>query len=76
MLFFLAKNENIRIIRSEQPNYNREKVIKKSAGNCYSQFPDIIFPKNQKLPCREKPENFFDFWSIFKSQKQDEFLKL
>ena len=42
MLKFLATTKNIRKIRSEQPIYNRGKVIeKKTAGNCYSQFPDI-----------------------------------
>ena len=40
MLNFLATTENIRKIRSEHPIYNRGKVPKKAAGNCYSQFPD------------------------------------
>ena len=30
MLSFLAKNENLRKTRSEQPNYNRGKVLEKS----------------------------------------------
>ena len=42
MLNFLATTENLRNIRSEQSNYNRGKVVKKAAGNCYSQFPDIV----------------------------------
>ena len=42
MLNFLATTENLRNIRSEQPNYNRGKVIKKTVRNCYSRFPDII----------------------------------
>ena len=41
MLKFLATTENSRKIRSEEPNYNRRKVVEKTAGNCYSQFPDI-----------------------------------
>ena len=41
MLNFLATPENLRNTRSEQPNYNRGKVIDKAAENCYSQFPDI-----------------------------------
>ena len=40
MLNFLATTENLRNTRSEQPNHNRGKVVKKAAGNCYSQFPD------------------------------------
>ena len=32
MLNFLATTENLRNTRSEQPNYNRGKVIKKSSG--------------------------------------------
>ena len=42
MLNFLATTENLRNIRSKQPNDNRGKVVKKAAGNCYSQFPDIL----------------------------------
>ena len=42
MLKFLATTENIRNITSEEPIYNRGKVVeKKAAENCYSQFPDI-----------------------------------
>ena len=41
MLNFLATTKNLRNARSEQPNYNRGKVVEKAAGNCYSQFPDI-----------------------------------
>ena len=41
MLKFLATTENIRKIRPEQPIYNCGKVLKKAAGNCYSQFPDL-----------------------------------
>ena len=33
MLKFLATTENIRKIRSEQPIYNRGKVLEKSSGN-------------------------------------------
>ena len=40
MLNFLAKTENLRNRRSEHPIYNREKVLEKAAGSCYSQFPD------------------------------------
>ena len=40
MLNFLATTENIRKIRSEHPIYNRGKVPKKAAGNCYSHIPD------------------------------------
>ena len=40
MLNFFAKTENLRSKRSEHPNYNRGKVPKKAAGNCYSQLPD------------------------------------
>ena len=32
MLNFLAKTENIRNTRSEQPNYNRGKVLEKCSG--------------------------------------------
>ena len=32
MLNFLAKTENLRKTRSEQPNYNRGKVFEKSSG--------------------------------------------
>ena len=32
MLKFLVTTENIRKIRSEQPNYNRGKVLEKSSG--------------------------------------------
>ena len=32
MLNFLATTENLRKIGSEQPNYNRGKVIKKNVG--------------------------------------------
>ena len=32
MLNFLATTENLRNIRSEQPNDNRGKVVKKSSG--------------------------------------------
>ena len=39
MLSFLATTKIIRKIRSEDLNYNRGKVVKKAAGNCYSQFP-------------------------------------
>ena len=35
MLNFLAKTENLRKRRSEQPIYNRGNVLEKSAGNCY-----------------------------------------
>ena len=43
MLKFLATTENTKIIKSEEPIYNRivGKGSKKAAGNCYSQFPDI-----------------------------------
>ena len=41
MLKFLAATKNIRKIGSEEPNYNCGKVVEKTAGNCYSQFPDI-----------------------------------
>ena len=41
MLNFLAKTENIKNGRLEHPIYNRGKVLKEAAGNCYSQFPDI-----------------------------------
>ena len=40
MLSFLAKTENLRNRRSEHRIYNRGKLPKKAAGNCYSQFPD------------------------------------
>ena len=40
MLNFLATTENVRKIRSEHPIYNRGKVPKQAAGNCYSQFSD------------------------------------
>ena len=40
MLNFLAKTENLRNRRSEHLIYNRGKVLEKTAGNCYSQFPD------------------------------------
>ena len=40
MLNFLAKTENLKNRRSNQPIYNRGKVLEKAAGNCYSQFPD------------------------------------
>ena len=40
MLNFLAKTENLRNTRSEQPIYNRGKVLENAAGNCNSQFPD------------------------------------
>ena len=33
MLNFLATTENLRNIRSDQSNYNRGKVVKKSNGN-------------------------------------------
>ena len=36
-----ATTENLRNTRREQPNYNHGKVVKKAAGNCYSQFPYI-----------------------------------
>ena len=39
MLKFIATFENIRKIGSEKSNYNRGKVVKIAAGNCYSQFP-------------------------------------
>ena len=41
MLKFLATTENAKIIKSEEPIYNRGTVVKKAAVNCYSQFPDI-----------------------------------
>ena len=41
MLNFLATTENLRNTRREQSYYNRGKVVKKAAGNSYSQFPDI-----------------------------------
>ena len=41
MLKFLATTENNKKIRSEEPNYNRGKVVEKAAGNCNSQFTDI-----------------------------------
>ena len=41
MLNFLATTENLTNARSEQPNYNRGKVVEKATGNCFSQFPDI-----------------------------------
>ena len=40
-LKFLATTENIRKIRSEQPIYNRGKVLEKSSGKNYFQFRDI-----------------------------------
>ena len=40
MLNFLAKTENLRNRSRERPNYNRGRVLEKSAGNGYSQFPD------------------------------------
>ena len=42
MLKFLATIENIKITKSEQPNYNCMKVVEKAAGNSYSPFSDII----------------------------------
>ena len=42
MLSFLATTEKLRNIRPEQSNYNGGKVVKKAAGNCFSQFPDIV----------------------------------
>ena len=45
MLNFLAKTENLKNRRSEHPIYNRGKVLKKAAGNFYSQFPDTIEPR-------------------------------
>ena len=45
MLNFLAKTDNLKIGRSEHPIYNRGKVLKKTAGNCYSQLPDIKEPR-------------------------------
>ena len=39
MFKFLSTTENIRKIRSENSNYNRGRVVKIAAGNCYSQFP-------------------------------------
>ena len=41
MLIFLTTFKKLRNTRSEQPGYNRKKVVKKAAGNCNSQFPDI-----------------------------------
>ena len=41
MLKFLATTENIKKIKSEEPNYNRGKVVETTAGNCYLQIPDI-----------------------------------
>ena len=47
MLKFLATTENEKILKSEEPIYNRGKVVKKASGNCYSQFPDIeIYQSN------------------------------
>ena len=40
MLNFLTKTKNLRKRRSEHPIYNRGKVLKNAARNCYSQFPD------------------------------------
>ena len=42
MLNFLATTENLRNERSEQLNYKRRKITKKTAVNCFSQFTDII----------------------------------
>ena len=39
MLNFLGTTENLRNTRPEQSNYDRGKVAKLAAGNCYSQFP-------------------------------------
>ena len=36
MLNFCATTENFRNARSKPPNYNRGKVVKKTAANCYS----------------------------------------
>ena len=36
MLNFLATTENLKNARSEQPNYNRGKVVEKATGNCFS----------------------------------------
>ena len=41
MLMFFAITETAIKIKSEEPIYNRWKVVKKSSGHCYSQFPDI-----------------------------------
>ena len=41
MLNFLAKTEYLRNARSEQRFTIAGKYLKKAAGNCYSQFPDI-----------------------------------
>ena len=42
MLNFLVTTENLKNVRSEQPNNNLGKVIQKTAGTCFSQFPDIL----------------------------------
>ena len=41
MLKFLATTENIRKIRSEQPIYNREKVVNLSSGKVLFEISDI-----------------------------------
>ena len=50
MLKFLATTETIRNIKLEESNYNRGKVVKKTAGNCYPQFPDIRLQESRAVP--------------------------
>ena len=49
MLKCLATTENIKKIKSEEPNYNRGKVVETTAGNCYLQFPDIILHESRAV---------------------------
>ena len=35
-----SRELKISIKKSEEPNYNRGKVVETTAGNCYLQFPD------------------------------------
>ena len=49
MFKFLATTENNRKIISEEPIYNRGKVVKKAAGNCYSQLSDIQLQESRAV---------------------------
>ena len=40
ILSFLATTENKNVKKENDKIYNRGKVLKKTARNCYSQFPD------------------------------------
>ena len=40
MLSFLAPSENSKVKNQNDRIYNCGKILKKTAGNCYSQFPD------------------------------------